>query len=109
MANLQVGKKELTTSSDHCLVVDGVTLRELKVQTLLNNDQDLDSPTKNELYHQRWIGDQTYAVRQVVDDDLTASAGKKHVETNLSEDELEDFEAKWNLLWKPLLTDYAQN
>ena len=109
MSNIQVGKKEFSTSSEHVLRVDGVILREFKVLTLLNNDQDLESPAKNELHHQRWIGDQTYSVRQVVDADQTSSAGEKHVETNLTDDELEDFEAKWNLLWKPVLTDFVQN
>ena len=109
MSHIQVGKKEFSTSSEHVLIVDGIILREFKVQTLLNSDQDLKSPAKNELHHQRWIGDQTYSVRQVVDADQTGSAGEKRVETNLTDDELEDFEAKWNLLWKPVLTDHAQN
>ena len=106
---MQVGKKELSTSSEHVLMVDGVILRELKVQTLLNNEQDQEGPAKNELHHQRWIGDQTYAVRQVVDADQTGSGGEKHVETNLSEDELTEFETKWNLLWKPVLKGHAQD
>jgi hypothetical protein len=106
---MEVGKKELSTSCEHVIMVAGTILRELKVQNLLNNDQDPESPPKTELHHQRWIGDKTYAVRQVVDEGQSGSAGEKQVETNLNEDELKDFEVKWNLLWKPVLKNNAQN
>ena len=106
---MQIGKKELSTTSEHVIMVDGVILRELKVQNLVIDDRDLENPPKTELHHQRWIGEKTYAVRQVVDEGQAGSGGEREVETNLTYEELNDFEAKWNMLWKPVLKDHTPN
>ena len=106
---MQSGNKELSISSEHVIEVDGLIFRELKVQKLINNDQDLESLPKTELHHQRWIGDKTISVRQVVDEGQAGNTGEKEIQTNLTDEEqLNGFEDKWNLVWKPVLKDEDQ-
>ena len=106
---MQSGNKELSISSEHVIEVDGLIFRELKVQKLINNDQDLESLPKTELHHQRWIGDKTISVRQVVDEGQAGNTGEKEIQTNLTDEEqLNGFEDKWNLVWKPVLKNEDQ-
>ena len=108
---MEIDHKQLSSSSEeHVIEVDGLIFRELKVKKLINNDEDLESLPKTELHHQRWIGDKYIFERSVVDEGQAGNAGEKKIETNLTgEEQLNGFEDKWNLVWKPVLKDHTPN
>ena len=103
---MEIARELSSSSEEHVIEVDGLIFRELKVKKLINNDEDLESLPKTELHHQRWIGEKFVSERSVVDEGQAGNAGEKKTETNVNgEEQLNGFEDKWNLVWKPVLKD----
>ena len=81
---------------------DGVVLREQQYQKTLKSKDEEDQSKKVEIFHKKSIGDSYYAVKMIVTD---GNPGEKKVETNMNEDELKEFQEKWNDLSYSLLED----
>ena len=83
---------------EHEMVVDGVILCESKEQHYAINDQS--GQAEQILKHSRWIGDKKYTVKQTVfDGEVIFEA----VDTNIDDDQIEEFKQEWEEKWQPSL------
>jgi hypothetical protein len=93
--------KKFTMTCDHQMAVDGVILHEEQSQKTLENE-DQDQSKKVEIFHKKSIGDSYYAVKVIITDGVP---GEKEIDTNMDEDELQEFQEKWNSLKHSYLDD----
>ena len=84
-----------STLIEHMMNIDGVVFREVRTRKPSKAAQN-----QEEISHQRSIGDKSYTVTILITEN---SLGDKRVETNMTPDELQEFEEKWTRLWKPNL------
>ncbi len=85
---------------EHELVVDGVTLRETKEMSTVHSDSG--GPDQVILVHTRMIGDRAYQIRETKQNDQVIDAT---VNTTMSENEVQQFEADWKKMWNPAISD----
>merc|ERR1719312_30738 len=93
---MDIAKKNVVTG--HELQVGGVTLRdkrELIVETK-------DGHQVSTLIHTRWIEEKVY---KVITTSMNGTVVDTKVDTQLSDEEVEDFQRTWNENWNPLLAD----
>ncbi len=103
--NMESGNLTIETSStliEHLMNIDGVVFREVRTQKPSKTAEN-----REEISQQRSIGDKTYTVT------IFLNAGnfeERKIETNMTPDELPEFEAKWNRLWQPslLIAEWSQ-
>lgn len=80
---------------DHEMVVDGVVLRERKELVNAKDEKGLATST---LVHSRAIGDRRYVVKQSALDD---NVENEIIETDMTNDQVEEFKKEWELKWNP--------
>ena len=83
---------------DHQTIVDGVKMREMKVQTVLVNDET--GVEEKYLSHTRIIGDRSYTVKKSVTD---RRRSEETIETDMNDAELENFKLEWEEKWNPTM------
>ena len=81
---------------DHQTIVDGVKMREMKVQT----KTDETGVEEKYLSHTRIIGDRSYTVKKSVTD---RRRSEETIETDMNDAELENFKLEWEEKWNPTM------
>ena len=96
---------------EHNLRNEGHYLSEKKQMILIEgvDPESLENGSKMvTLVHLRSIDDKCYKVTENFPDGydkkLHQNVGLRHVETEMSEEEIEKFEVDWELLWQPEIT-----
>ncbi len=72
----------------------------LKLSSTMDEKQD--QSKKVEIFHKKSIGDSYYASKVIITDGVP---GEKDIDTNMDEDELQEFQEKWNSLKHSYLDD----
>ena len=84
---------------DHQTIVDRVKMREMKVQTILVNDET--GVEEKYLSHTRIIADRSYTVKKSITDRRRRS--EEMIETDMNDFELENFKNEWEENWNPTM------
>ena len=84
--------------SEHSLMVAGIVFRERKEMIKTSNDSD---DVKTELVHVRFIGDKDYL--KVTQTLKNGELDDEKIDSNLSDEDVEDFKKLWENEWHPTL------
>ena len=102
---MEGNKTVINSETMHEVFAKNCTLREVRKQKSVKNASgSLDT----ELIHTRTIinkedqKERSYTVRKT---DTDGQGSKKKEETDMSKEELQEFEKQWNSLWKPEIFD----
>lgn len=87
---------------EHELRVEGHYLCEKKQKTVIEPENKPEEKPTNILVHIRSIDVKEYKVTQISKGD---EEPQRSVDTNMTEDEVAEFEADWARLWRPKLTE----
>ena len=100
------------TTMEHDLQNEGYFLSEKKKRTVVKAE-DPESSTKMVMVHLRSIDDRYYKVTELTEfNDRCCTDGKnveRMVETEMSTEEIENFEIDWELYWKPALNEEVRS
>jgi hypothetical protein len=93
----------ISCENTHELVVDGAVY----VDTRIRKTERKNSKEKTVLTHTKSItkddNTRSYTIKMNI---TNGKASKKKKETDMSAEELEEFEMEWNVFWKPELLKY---
>ena len=89
--------------SEHELMVAGIVLREKKEMIKTSNDSD---GVKTDLVHIRYIGDEDYL--KVTQSFKNGELEDEKIDSNLSDEDIENFKKQWENEWHPTLISNDQ-
>ena len=89
--------------SEHELMVAGIVLREKKEMIKTSDDSD---GVKTDLVHIRYIGDEDYL--KVTQSFKNGELEDEKIDSNLSDEDIENFKKQWENEWHPTLISNDQ-
>ena len=94
--------------SEHELMVAGIVLRETKVEKkeMIKTSDDSDG-VKTDLVHVRYIGDEDYL--KVSQSLKNGKLEEEKIDSNLSDEDIENFKKQWENEWHPTLISNDQS
>ncbi len=91
----------VSATSDYQVLLNETVFRQVLTQFPVNQ-KDPKAPQQIEITRTRFIGDKTITEKKLIVDGKETDTT---FETELTPDEVREFEQKWSELWKPVMSD----